>query len=408
MAKKLVLFTSGFPFGNSEPFLETEIDFLSDAFDEVIVMCPKNAYKEARMLPSNCITRTYSSELSIWDKLFSFVGIFSIFFWKELYILGFIYRKRFNLGILKTMLISRCQGRRVKQLCSDLIQEDKGKSIYVFYSYWCDNAAIGLAMFHQRNREYNCYSRAHGWDVYFEVSSINYLPYRHFVVKNLSKLFPISDKGKSYISDVWKISELSKLQVSRLGVNKQDFEVKKFPVFTIVSCSNMIPLKRIHLIIDALAQLNTEQIQWFHFGDGPLLEELKTYAKENLPINIKYEFKGRWHNKELMDWYRQHQPDVFVNVSSSEGIPVSIMEAMSFGVPAIATDVGGTGELVNEKNGVLISENFTVSHLAQEITQLINYSKKRRQEIENASIDSWHNKYNSSYNYRQFITYIYN
>ena len=40
---------------------------------------------------------------------------------------------------------------------------------------------------------------------------------------------------------------------------------------------------------------------------------------------------------------RQAQPyHVFLNVSSSEGVPVSIIEAMSFGIPCIATNVGGT------------------------------------------------------------------
>ncbi|MFR4320263.1 MAG: glycosyltransferase [Blautia massiliensis (ex Durand et al. 2017)] len=45
-----------------------------------------------------------------------------------------------------------------------------------------------------------------------------------------------------------------------------------------------------------------------------------------------------------------------MNVSSSEGIPVSIMEATSFGIPGIATDAGGTKEIIRDKeNGVLLS-----------------------------------------------------
>lgn len=406
MAKKLVLLTSGFPFGNSEPFLETEIDFLSNAFDEVIVVCPNNAKSAPRILPSNCLVRNYSSELSKWHKLLSFFGIFTILFWKELSVIVFTYKKRVNLGILKTMLISRYQGGRIMQFCNHLISEDKEKSNFVFYSYWCDDSAIGLAMFHRKNQDYKCISRTHGWDVYFEVSTLNYLPYRQFVVKNLSKLFPISDKGKSYISDVWKIKEYSKIQVSRLGVKKQDFEVKKFPIFTIVSCSNVIPLKRIHLIIDALAQINTEQIQWFHFGDGPLLEELKTYAKEKLPMNITYEFKGRWNNNDLMNWYSQHQPDVFINVSSSEGIPVSIMEAMSFGIPAIATNVGGTAELVNEENGCLLPANPQVQQIENAMRYFISLSKENQMKFSDKAKFKWEQDFNARSNYELFCSQL--
>ena len=43
--------------------------------------------------------------------------------------------------------------------------------------------------------------------------------------------------------------------------------------------------------------------------------------------------------------------DLFLTVSANEGIPVSIMEAQSFGIPVIATDVGGISEIVNNVNG---------------------------------------------------------
>lgn len=45
-------------------------------------------------------------------------------------------------------------------------------------------------------------------------------------------------------------------------------------------------------------------------------------------------------NKDLLDWYKTNKPSIFINVSSSEGVPVSIMESMSCGIPTIATDVG--------------------------------------------------------------------
>ncbi len=57
-------------------------------------------------------------------------------------------------------------------------------------------------------------------------------------------------------------------------------------VYRIASCAAMIPLKRIHLIIDALRIIKDKRpdidIKWVHFGTGPLKEELERYAENQL------------------------------------------------------------------------------------------------------------------------------
>ena len=53
-------------------------------------------------------------------------------------------------------------------------------------------------------------------------------------------------------------------------------------------------------------------------------------------------------------YYASHAVDAFINVSASEGLPVSIMETQSFGTPVIPTSVGGTPELVTQQNGWLL------------------------------------------------------
>ena len=65
------------------------------------------------------------------------------------------------------------------------------------------------------------------------------------------------------------------------------------------------------------------------------MDEIKKMAKDKLRDNIQYEFKGNVSNTELMKQYQNKNYYVFVNVSSSEGIPVSIMEATSFGIPRL-------------------------------------------------------------------------
>ncbi|MCD8291804.1 MAG: glycosyltransferase family 4 protein [Prevotella sp.] len=53
---------------------------------------------------------------------------------------------------------------------------------------------------------------------------------------------------------------------------------------------------------------------------------------------------------ELLNW-----ADVFILPSHNEGLPISILEAMSYGMPIISTPVGGIPEVVSEQNGILVT-----------------------------------------------------
>ena len=81
------------------------------------------------------------------------------------------------------------------------------------------------------------------------------------------------------------------------------------------------------------------------------MEEL---AHGCFPPNVVANFHGRVDNVQVRSFYRDTFVNVFVNTSSSEGVPVSIMEAQSAGIPVIATAVCGTPELVNENDGLLL------------------------------------------------------
>ena len=85
--------------------------------------------------------------------------------------------------------------------------------------------------------------------------------------------------------------------------------------------------------------------------------------------NVTYVFKGNVDNAALLEDYITENYYLFVNVSSSEGIPVSIMEASSVGIPCLATDVGGTGEIISDGvNGLLLRADVSDRELADRIT----------------------------------------
>jgi glycosyltransferase involved in cell wall biosynthesis len=406
MSNKLILFTADFPFGSGETFLEAEIGFLAANFDEVLIVSSNCKDKQTRVIPTNCSTESLDLSTSKFEKIRSLFNVFQPLFWQELFLIKKTYKRNLTKGILSTMLISISRARKVKKYCQQLFLNNKTHATLYYYSYWSDDVAIGLAMFREMNPGITAISRMHGWDVYFEASPLNYLPYRHFISKNLSAIFAISDKGKAYAASNWKIENIDKIRVARLGVPEQ----KQYPIqsnkFILVSCSNVIPLKRVELIVNALAEIKNTNISWVHFGDGPQLETIKALAKELLPDHIKAEFMGRVTNQEIVHWYAENNPSLFINVSTTEGIPVSIMEAMSFGIPVIATNVGGNSEIVNSDNGYLVEANISSAELSDTIHSFIELLVEKKELKQQASFETWKNNYNAGDNFSRFVKTI--
>ena len=140
-------------------------------------------------------------------------------------------------------------------------------------------------------------------------------------------MFSISNNGVYYLQNQLNFNTKS-FKVSRLGVKKIiDYNKKIDGNLLIVSCSNLIKVKKVQLIAESLSYINNYEIKWVHFGDGILKKGIIDYCYKNLPKNISVDFKGRVLNKKILKFYIDEVPDLFINLSSSEGIPMSIMEA---------------------------------------------------------------------------------
>jgi glycosyltransferase involved in cell wall biosynthesis len=194
-----------------------------------------------------------------------------------------------------------------------------------------------------------------------------------------------------------------KVIVSRLGTEDHGINpYLKVDTIEIVSCSNLVAVKRVELIVRSLELLKMP-VNWIHFGDGPKRKEIEKLIK-GLPINIHTELPGVIKHEELMNYYTTNSVDVFLNVSSSEGIPVSIMEAMSFGIPVIATDVGGTSEILNEKTGVLLDADFSPDELAARIEELIK--RPDYNQIRKYAREKWEDEIMAEKVYTEFISHL--
>jgi len=86
-------------------------------------------------------------------------------------------------------------------------------------------------------------------------------------------------------------------------------------------------------------------------GEGPKRKELEKFIKEN-KLGEKIRLLGSISREEVFEILRNS--DIFVLISNWEGFPYTIIEAMSFGLAIIASEVGGIKEAVNESCGILI------------------------------------------------------
>ncbi len=228
---------------------------------------------------------------------------------------------------------------------------------------------------------------------------------KKYTIQHLDKSYPISIAGKNEFLR-YGVNPL-KLEVSRLGkINKRRVAKQKTSdQIVIVSCSNLIALKRVHLIIEVLCRIKIPNIKWVHFGDGHLKQELIELSSQRFG-KLDFDFKGIVSNAEILDFYSDNYIDLFINLSEYEGIPVTIMEALSSGIPVLATDVGGTSEAVNDKNGFLINKDFDLDMVALLIEKYLLLDIENQEVYRNNAYKTWTDNYDANRNYSIFANNI--
>lgn len=411
----LLLFTVSYPYSLvGESFLDNEIPYLSAIFQKIIIISteiPLINEKSERKLPKNVIIdNSYlHNVISVYKK--------NSYSRKILTILQVITNKYFFLEILKdkenlfnrTILIDliihiSCALNTERWIDNYIKNNDLNLSNTVFYTYWLSKVTTGIAFVKENEPGIKLISRVHRWDLYEQKKYPPFIHYRPEIFKYVNQLYAISNHGKNYLTSIYpSINNIC--TVARLGVPDPKFTTKPSNdgILRILSCSYLVPVKRIDLLIEGLGELKkinpNLKILWTHIGNGPLLNTLKKSARDFFPEKKEFEFLG--FIPDVLSFYKYNNIDVFINVSKSEGIPVSIMEAQSCGVPVIATNVGGTSEIISEQVGILLGENPTPLEIALAISSFAQNSKdsllKRKKSKYN-----WENNFNSDINYSSF------
>jgi len=409
--KVLVLITSHYPFGTGESFIEQEIKHLSRNFERIIIIAQDVSGEKTRETPENVILYRYNTATSFKG----FLILPFIFFLNAGTITEILKAEiEFRLGTKTTLTISKftllfrnvIKAVQLKEFIRKVLLEEKINESITFYSYWLKTGAHAITMLDYKDSIR--IARGHGSDVYEEKTTKGYLPLLKYCAIKLDAIFFISNDGRQYFREKTKIDS-HRFLLSYLGIDRAHIESKepaRSDKYIIVSCSNIVALKRINLIIESLEFVRSDrEILWYHFGDGVLRSEIECSASDKLgPLqNIGYNFMGHYPNNELLKFYSLNRVDLFLNTSFTEGIPVSIMEAQSFGIPVIATDTGGVRELVKEGTGSLIPVDFRPSDLAKLIERYSRLPSVEENKIRVNAFHNWNMNFNASSNYEDFI-----
>lgn len=394
--KALFLFTDSFPYGRFEPYLEDEIILLSKLFKKVFVFPINTDLPFSREVPGNFIVVNIHQEVK--SKKIQFIKSLSL-----LYKLFYQEKKSLALRNFKTTL--RIAYNAYCYCCaieSYIINNQLEKQYSITgYSYWFYQWSLINSILRAKGVLSYAFSRAHSYDLY---DYIKYNWFAHFKVKYLDKVYPVSKHGTEYLKQKHS-THGSKIETNYLGT--YDFgintNIKNGNDLVICSCSAVRDIKRIDIIIRALCGVKLN-VKWFHFGDGPLYTETKNLAEKILPENIKTQFFGHVPNKDIIRFYQENRVDLFINVSEKEGLPISLVEAISFGIPVIGPQIFGIPEIVNSSTGILLPHGFTYNH----ITSIINefpFTNKTSESFRLQTREYWKENFDKNKNLQKLRLY---
>ena len=377
--------TQDFPYGHLEDsFVGPEYPYLCECFDISIIAAEvppdTELLSEEEVKNKGFEARIISNRQKITEKLFS---LCCFLLTKDCYteIISIIRSgKKIFRRIYRALMFGAAAEtfyRRLKQSIS-LTRDTQA----LFYFYWWDYKCHGLTMHKKKHPNIKIVTRTHNYDLYDEREVYGRQFYKTQMDKKLDRIMFVSVYGKEYYLNKYGKIDSIKYPVHYLGVSDPGppERKEKGKDIQIVSCSALIPLKRVELIIDGLSRVQDIPVHWIHMGDGIELERLQKMAEEKLKGNIQYDFRGRVSNRQVLEYYRNNNVTCFITTTSIEGNPVSVQEALSFGLPIIATCVSDIPHMI-DGNGVLLSENPTGDEVAGAIRTIVNMTEDKYKDL---------------------------
>lgn len=202
---------------------------------------------------------------------------------------------------------------------------------------------------------------------------------------NASKIITISSYNKEYLIQLLGQDFKNKIEIIRCGVDLKKFDYKKRKYkekITILFVGRLVEKKGPNFAIEAIHNLtkNHKNIELRMIGDGPLKQSISTLInKYDLSDNVT--MLGPLSQADVIR--EMQEADIFFLPSTTakngdrEGIPVSIIEACSTGLPVVSTKHSGIPEIIIDgETGFLVEEQRT-EKMTEELNKLINNPELR-------------------------------
>ena len=162
------------------------------------------------------------------------------------------------------------------------------------------------------------------------------------------------------LTDIWKQYYQNELGLPHVATVNN---IISNPTIDAVEHDGRLHLLFLGFIVDAKGIFDLAEVikenknEWdgkllLHVGGSHEVERLQRFIKENGLENL-IQYEG-WVSGDKKT-YLLNLMDAYILPSYTEGLPISILEALSYGKPVITTPVGGIPEVVNEKNGYLFT-----------------------------------------------------
>ena len=343
---KIAYVTVAFPFGFQEAFFLPEIRELTAQGHQVLVVPRSNSGGFVHHTDSWLLEISSNEPILSWNIVKSAI-------------LELLCRPRKSLGVLSILLRSK----GFLTLWKNLLVYPKGLwlarlvrslGVHHIHAQWASTTST-MALVASRVSGIGWSFTAHSGDIAANnllEEKLRYAAFARF----------ISQSGIAMAASLCPGGLSGKERLIHMGVDMPPNEPKTETAKPVIVCpAFLLPVKGHQFLFESIALLRDRGLRLILelIGDGPLRSELEALGAK-LAIGQSVRFLGQIPVEDLLKLYSTSHvaivvlPSVDLGSNLCEGIPVSLMEAMSFGIPVISTRTGGIPELLGGGAGIIV------------------------------------------------------
>lgn len=171
-----------------------------------------------------------------------------------------------------------------------------------------------------------------------------------YILNSAKFVFPISESVKMFLKSTFKNLKLGPTLYNSYNFRNENFSKKQKPeILNLLFVGRIIKTKGLYELIETCKRLKESNFKFklTMIGDGSEISEIQKLIKE-YELENEIDVKGALPYEETQKQYPMY--DVFINPSYTEGLPTTVLEALGNNLFVVATDVGGTREILPKED----------------------------------------------------------